>query len=131
MSAPPWVEVTEWHICDGSRPSSGPASDQANWWARPVPATTTDRSDEGARRGGRIRRESHRVTDTEPGGPPPQEHRNDTHRSVGLDRASGPVRRTGLHAQNRSLRSVHVRSCTRSAVRSGSQNGSRFVILII
>ena len=26
---------------------SGQASDQANWWARPVPATTTDRSDEG------------------------------------------------------------------------------------
>src|SRR5215207_1518928 len=47
MSAPAWVEVTEWHICDGSRPSSGPASDQANWWAKPVPATTTDRSDEG------------------------------------------------------------------------------------
>src|SRR5215204_4450478 len=47
MSAPAWVEVTEWHICDGSRPSSGQASDQANWWARPVPATTTDRSDEG------------------------------------------------------------------------------------
>src|SRR5215213_7990607 len=45
-SAPAWVEVTEWHICDGSRPSSGQASDQANWWARPVSATTTDRSDE-------------------------------------------------------------------------------------
>src|SRR5215213_2720681 len=46
-SAPARVEVTEWHICDGPRPSSGQASDQANWWARPVPATTTDRSDEG------------------------------------------------------------------------------------
>jgi hypothetical protein len=28
-------------------PSSGHASDQANCWARPVPATTTDRSNEG------------------------------------------------------------------------------------
>src|SRR5215213_6826583 len=46
-SAPAWVEVTEWHICDGSRRKSGQASDQANWWARPVPATTTDRSEEG------------------------------------------------------------------------------------
>ena len=41
------MRVTEWHICDGSRPQGGQASDQANWWARPVPATTADRSEEG------------------------------------------------------------------------------------
>ena len=43
-SAPVWVGVTEWHICDGSRPRGGQASDQANWWARPVPAATMDKS---------------------------------------------------------------------------------------
>src|SRR6476660_6962332 len=46
-SAPAWAEVTEWHICDGSRPQGGHASDQANWWARSVPATTADRSNTG------------------------------------------------------------------------------------
>ena len=35
-----------------------------------------------ARRSGQICRESHRVTDTEPDGPPPRSTRNDTHRSV-------------------------------------------------
>jgi len=36
--------ITERHLCDGSRPQGGQASDQANWWARSVPATTADRS---------------------------------------------------------------------------------------
>jgi hypothetical protein len=55
-----------------ARVTSGQASDQANWWARPVPATTTDRSEVGPRQSGRIRRESHRVTDAERGSPPPR-----------------------------------------------------------
>jgi len=38
--------------------------------------------DEGPRRSGRIRRESHRVTNTEPGRSSTQEHRNHTHRAV-------------------------------------------------
>ena len=46
-SAPAWVGVTERHICDGSRPCGGQASDQANWWARPVSVSTTDESGPG------------------------------------------------------------------------------------
>src|SRR5882757_10782840 len=45
-SAPAWMGSPWWHICDGSR-SRGHASNQANWWARPVPATTADRSGQG------------------------------------------------------------------------------------
>src|SRR5215213_772910 len=81
-SALAWVEVTEWHICDGSRPSSGQASDQANWWGQAGVGNHDGQVRRKARRNGRIRRESHRVTATEPGGPPPQKHRNDTHRFV-------------------------------------------------
>src|SRR5215211_1188148 len=45
-SAPAWVRSPSGTSVTGY-PESGQASDQANWCARPVPATTTDRSDEG------------------------------------------------------------------------------------
>jgi hypothetical protein len=62
---------------------SGQASDQANWWARPVPATTTDRSEGHAEAAGSV--ESHIGHRHRAWWSSTQEHRNDTHRSVGLD----------------------------------------------
>ena len=48
---------------------------------------------------------------------------------VGLDQASGLVQQVGLQGQRRRLFSVRVHDRTRLAVRSGSQDGSRFAIL--
>ncbi len=86
-TAPAWVGVTERHICDGSRPRGGQASDQANWWARPVPATTADKSQT---QGTPKRPDSTRVT---PGHrhrawwSSAQEHRSDTHERFHADSA--------------------------------------------
>ena len=53
----PWATVQRWHRpgCghhsgrsgEGSRPRADRLLNQANWWARPVPATTTNRSTTG------------------------------------------------------------------------------------
>jgi hypothetical protein len=45
--APAWVRSPKRQICEGSRPRADKLLNQANWWARPVPATTTDRSTTG------------------------------------------------------------------------------------
>src|SRR4051794_31436086 len=45
--APAWVRSPQRQICEGSRPRADRLLNQANWWARPVPATTTDRSTTG------------------------------------------------------------------------------------
>src|SRR5581483_6519283 len=42
--APAWVRSPQRQICEGSRPRADRLLNQANWWARPVPATTTDKS---------------------------------------------------------------------------------------
>src|SRR3712207_1579983 len=78
-SALAWVRSPKRQICDGSR-SRGQASNQANWWARPVPATPrTSRAQGTPKRPDRLgvtlghrRRAWWSST---------QEHRNDTHRS--------------------------------------------------
>ena len=70
-SAPAWVGVTEWHICDGSRPRAD------RLLIRPTGGPGRCRRPDGqvndkARRSGQICSESRRVTGTEPGGPPPR-----------------------------------------------------------
>jgi len=89
-SAPAWMGSPEWHICEGSR-SRGQASDQANWWARPVPATKRTCLRKGTpKRPDRFRVTSghrHRAWWSSI-----QEHRNDTHRSFSCGRpASTPA----------------------------------------
>ena len=36
--------ITERHLCDGSRPQADKLLIRPTWWARPVPATTADKS---------------------------------------------------------------------------------------
>lgn len=63
--------VTERHICDESRAWHGQASNQANRWARPMPALPGTGQMKGTRFRGQIRSESPDTTDTDPDGSPP------------------------------------------------------------
>src|SRR5689334_5140858 len=64
LESPSGISVT------GHAPRGGHASDQANWWARPVPATTADRSNRGHAAAARSSASHAEVTGTEPGGSP-------------------------------------------------------------
>src|SRR6186713_2098712 len=46
-SAPAWMGSPSGTSVTGHALPGGQASDQASWWARPVPATTTDKSSAG------------------------------------------------------------------------------------
>jgi hypothetical protein len=91
--------VTGWHICDGSRQLADRLLIRSTRWARPGSAIWGQVSSK-ARNSGRIRSESPRIADTDPGGSPPRTARNDTHRSVdqcgvSVQSAGARIRRSG------------------------------------
>jgi hypothetical protein len=116
--------VTGWHICDGSRQLADRLLIRSTRWARPGPAIWGQVSSK-ARNSGRIRSESPRIADPDPGGSPPRTAGNDTHRSVVTCIAFSPVRigsRPGMFAGRLSVLVRLIREVVRPG---GSQVGSR------
>src|SRR4051794_32947880 len=68
-SAPAWRGSPS-GISVRSHAECGQASDQASWWARPAPATTTDGSAERHAQAAGCHTSHVAITDAEPGGPP-------------------------------------------------------------
>jgi hypothetical protein len=71
-SAPAWMGSPSGTSVTGHAPRGGQASDQANQWARPVPATAADKSRPRHAKAARSQYGSHRAAGPKPGALPPR-----------------------------------------------------------